>query len=66
MRMYEWREANTVILKRDDIRCPNCGILQGADVTHTEGDPWAIWIHECVACGYMIMESEWDAVEVAA
>jgi len=57
------KERKTIVMRRDNIRCPECGVVQGADVTHTEGDPFASWIHECIACGFIIMESEWEKVE---
>jgi hypothetical protein len=45
---------------QDLIRCPCCGLEQLADVIHTE--PWETRVHNCVKCGYVIMESEWNIV----
>lgn len=42
------------------IRCPECGAEQDATVEHTW--PWWSYIHGCVKCGYIIMESEWEVV----
>ncbi len=39
------------------IRCPECGSVQSATVEHTE--PFWTWLHECIECGYIIMESDW-------
>ncbi len=41
------------------IRCPECGKVQQAVVTHGFQNTY---IHEC-SCGYTIMESEWDEVK---
>lgn len=45
----------------DEIRCPKCGTVQSAIVAHT----WPHWsyVHTCVGCGYIIMESEWEVVD---
>jgi ribosomal protein S27E len=43
------------------IRCPECGKEQDAEVQHS--CPWPTYIHHCEACGYTIMESEWERVE---
>ena len=40
------------------IICPRCKVSQGAIVEHT----WPFWsyVHECINCGYVIIESEWE------
>ena len=43
------------------IRCPECGQEQDATVQHTR--PFWTYVHDCVKCGYTIMESEWEVVE---
>ena len=43
------------------IKCPSCDTVQAAYVEHTE--PFDTYIHDCVKCEYIIMESEWDVVE---
>lgn len=42
------------------IRCPACLTEQDATVEHTQ--PFPTYIHNC-ACGYTIMESEWDRID---
>lgn len=42
----------------ETIKCPDCKCIQTATVEHTF--PWNSYVHECVNCGYVIMESEWD------
>jgi len=44
----------------DRIVCPACQTAQQAAVTWKNGDPFPTFIHRCVACGYVIMESEWQ------
>jgi hypothetical protein len=44
----------------DKIKCPGCGKIQWGKVEHTA--PWYTYIHRCVSCEYIIMESEWDKV----
>ena len=43
------------------IWCPNCGKEQDAKVEHTA--PFYTYIHNCIECDYLIMESEWNKVE---
>jgi Zn ribbon nucleic-acid-binding protein len=43
------------------IRCPNCGSIETAIVTETP--LWNIYVHDCIKCGFTIMESEWERVE---
>jgi hypothetical protein len=45
---------------KETIKCPNCGHIQEATVIHSQ--PFAKYIHHCLKCGYMIMESEWEKV----
>ena len=46
----------------ETIKCPECGEIQEAFVEHTV--LWNVYIHECITCGYIIMESEWEEVTV--
>jgi acetone carboxylase gamma subunit len=41
----------------ETIKCPECGKVQRAIVEHSE--PWYTYVHDCIGCGYTIMESEW-------
>lgn len=43
------------------IRCPECGKIQEAKVEHTY--PFATYVHFCVKCEYVILESEWQEVK---
>ena len=44
----------------ETIICPECNGIQEAEVLHTF--PYATYIHDCIHCGYTIMESEWNKV----
>lgn len=44
------------------IICPECETSQPATVLHTF--PYFSYVHTCVKCGYVIMESEWNEREV--
>lgn len=46
------------------ICCPECGTVQVANVLHSV--PFATYIHHCIHCEYVIMESDWDRVEMQA
>lgn len=43
------------------IKCPACDTVQAAIVELVL--PFGRYIHDCVACEYTIMESEWDVVK---
>ena len=43
------------------IKCPSCRTTQSAIIEHTI--PFFTYIHHCVSCKYVIMESEWDIIE---
>ena len=43
------------------IICPECSTTQEAIVVHTF--PFLTFIHHCVKCKYVIMESEWNQIE---
>lgn len=47
----------------EDIKCPECKSIQQAQVLHTI--PFNTYIHTCIHCGYIIMESEWERANVA-
>jgi len=44
----------------ENIVCPECDTEQLATVEHSI--PFFTYIHQCVNCGYTIMESEWQKV----
>ena len=48
--------------RAETIRCPECGKDQAADVHFEDWMPFPAYVHDCEACGYTIMESEWDRV----
>ena len=50
------------ILRTNFIRCPQCGFHQSAPVKVAYSDPFLTYIHECIECEYLIMESEWEIV----
>lgn len=56
--------SEAVIVWQGTIKCPECGAHQSTQVAQHPGDPWPAYVHEC-ACGYIIMESEWEEVEPA-
>lgn len=41
----------------EKIKCPECGFVQWAKVEHTF--PWLSYVHECIKCNWIIMESDW-------
>ena len=41
----------------ETIICPECETIQDAEVEHTP--IWNIYVHECISCKHIIMESEW-------
>jgi uncharacterized Zn finger protein len=43
------------------IICPQCNKEQDAEVLHTK--PWWTYIHHCIQCEYIIMESEWTLLQ---
>jgi len=43
------------------IKCPECNEFQNAKVIHSE--PFYTYIHTCIKCEYIIMESEWNEVK---
>lgn len=43
------------------IKCPACDIVQAAIFEHTV--PFGTYVHECVNCKYVIMESEWTSIK---
>lgn len=57
--MIKIKEKGEVIAHLEKIECPECGLIQLAEVEHTE--PWWSYVHEC-KCGYLIGESEWDKI----
>jgi hypothetical protein len=48
------------VLSVEQIRCPECGTVQLAEVTQMPGDTWPTMIHKCQGCGYWINESDWE------
>jgi hypothetical protein len=53
-----WREKVTTQVEY--VRCPECDTEQDARVEHTV--PFFTYLHTCVSCGYLIMESEWHKI----
>lgn len=59
-------EAGMIISSHEEaIKCPQCQLKQFGMVTMEEGDPFATYIHHCIGCGYIIMESEWEHVNAS-
>ncbi len=50
-----------IIQHEETIKCPSCGTIQKAIVKITI--PFYTYIHQCISCNYVIMESEWDALK---
>jgi Zn ribbon nucleic-acid-binding protein len=48
------------ILRDEWISCPACDAVQRAIIVWAEPEPWPRYVHECVRCGYTILESEWN------
>lgn len=48
--------------KQVRIWCPACEHEQTAKVMQFKNDPAPCYVHECIKCGYWIMESEWNEV----
>lgn len=48
---------------RQTIICPKCEAVQAARVDHAPNCIWAIYVHHCAECQYVIMESEWEQVK---
>lgn len=44
-----------------NIKCPQCGEIQEAEVK--ESFPFYTYIHWCTCCKYCITESEWEELE---
>lgn len=44
----------------ETIRCTECDSIEQAEVLHIQ--PFWGYVHTCVNCGYVIMESEWEVV----
>jgi phage FluMu protein Com len=40
------------------IKYPECDTIQEAEIKDTV--PFPTYIHHCIKCNYIIMESEWD------
>lgn len=54
-------------MTKDTIACPQCDFVQGAIIENWIGafGPCASYVHTCIKCGYVIMESEWDSLRFA-
>ena len=48
--------------RAETIRCPGCGKVQIAQVHFEDWMPFPAYVHDCEACGYTILESEWERV----
>jgi hypothetical protein len=44
------------------IRCPECELVQDAKEELYYGDTIWTYVHHCIGCKYVIMESEWDKI----
>ena len=53
-------DAPVIWSQQQRIVCPECGLVQEAMIERYADEPWPRFIHDCVGCGYTIMESEWD------
>lgn len=52
---------NTVLIRHDKIVCPGCQSIETAENRATDGWPYfAVLVHECGKCGFLIGESEWQ------
>jgi hypothetical protein len=49
--------------RTEKIICPNCAQIQDAQVIYYKGDPWESYVHNCIRCQYVIMESEWHLMK---
>lgn len=47
----------------EQIECPECNTIQWAKVEHTI--PFWTKIHDCINCGFKIMESEWNEAKLS-
>ena len=56
-------EVKDRLLVIETIECPECHVIQEAEVWWYVGDPWPSYGRECEACGYYIMESVWNEVK---
>lgn len=59
--MDEHHETFHISSHTELVICPECSITQPTEVVHSW--PWYSYVHTCVKCGYVIMESEWQEVE---
>lgn len=53
-----------MVIFTDLIQCPRCGTAQEADIEYEPCDPFPIYVHICEECEHVIMESEWDSLNV--
>ena len=45
---------------KEIIICPECNTIQEATVK--QSIPFWVYIHDCINCGYTIMESDWEKI----
>jgi hypothetical protein len=50
------------VISKEIIECPNCGSHQEAEVTQLNDFPFALYVHGCTNCKYIITESEWKTI----
>lgn len=50
-------------IRTERIVCPKCETVQNASVEHVKGAFWLSYVHRCVNCQYVILESEWQTVK---
>jgi len=52
---------NTENYHLEIIKCPECNAIQHGKVVHST--PFNSYVHFCVECNYIILESEWQQVK---
>lgn len=51
-----------VVCATERIVCPACETEQDAEVLRMDGAVWPVLVHDCIQCGHLIQESEWNTV----
>jgi hypothetical protein len=55
--------------RSERIVCPNCDSIEDAIVEAHQGIaethlPFEVYVHHCINCGYIILESEWEPFSI--
>ena len=58
--MKNGTEIEQTVVRVEQIKCVQCGLVQPARVVMEDWMPFPCYVHDCTGCGYTIMESEWD------